>query len=63
MQIIIGLVTIPFVFVAVISASDRLTSLRIITAIIFATLTSAAYLVREIVMQQEHVDPRKNTLS
>ena len=41
------------------SGSDRLTGLCILVAIVFASLTSAAYVVREIVMQKEHFDPRR----
>jgi len=62
-EIVLGLATVICAFIAVISETDRLTGLCIIAAIVLAALTSAAYVIREIVMQKEHFDPRKNTFS
>ena len=62
-EIILGLLTLAFVFVAVVSQSDRLMGLCIIAAIVSGALTSLAYVIREIVMQKEHFDPRRNTFN
>ena len=62
-EVILGLITVIFVFVAVISKTDGLTGFCIIAALIFGALTGVAYVVREIVMQKEHFDPRKHTFT
>ena len=62
-EVILGLITVICVFVAVISKTDSLTGFCIIAALIFGALTGVAYVVREIVMQKEHLDPRKHTFT
>ena len=62
-EVFLALITVICVFVAVISKTDGLTGFFIIAALIFGALTGVAYVVREIVMQKEHFDPRKHTFT
>ena len=59
-EVILGLITVIFVFVTVISKTDGLTGFCIIAALISEALSGVAYVVREILMQKEHFDPKKH---